>query len=904
MPRTPTAQLLARICGLPADVLNHFTTRLCEALPQRDTIAAELERARAALEDAIFAAVPGADPALRRFLLAVKRDCHNARPLARHAAAPAWEILRLVVGDGADEVIRLEARLEEWDAQFAAAFATERDRQRQALYDTLADREFVRGLALASSDLARALQGTRGAPAEATRRDERAETALLRYVTRAAIKVSPFSTLTTVGLGTLGRDAGPAGLELRGPWRARSVIRLKRFLLDQAVFFLLRHPPFRDRLPLALNDSATEVEPGRFLFLRPGRWELDGEGGTLRYHAEALVRTGIAGPVDDAARDAAARGVTLPELLHAVVAQTGESAETVGARVERLLDLGYLEHVLPWPAQSARLERQILAHLRTLPGNPALDAFVAELDAVVRLQDGHAAAADPAASLAELERRIHALRRAAGALGGADPEAAATGGPTEFHLYEDVFVSARRAGAPAPVLRMSRAAADEAIRNAMSLVRVSALFDRRHEFVLTLGAWARRQWPGARRVGALELFHSAQPLWREYSRFHARWWKEKDPTLRWNPLELPEIDELDDHRARVFAELRGAAVAGVDENRVDPARLEALLDGVPAAWTSADAWGACLLLQPASEDGSLWMLSRVKEGTGRYAARYTAAMEPAARRGWTRNLARRGAFMLHGEPAELLDAGRPQGDTLNVHAAQTPRVLALPGERPGVSPSRQLRLDDVWMCLEGEGAPTLRDSAGVRLLPVHLGMAFEVYMPQLVRFLTAFGPNELGGVFPAQPSFRNGDVVTAPRTVMGNLVLHRRWWSVPLAPLAEAVRGGDAQALARVDRLRRAWGLPAQAFFSEPQSNFFFGTVSKPQYLDFTSPLFLPLLRAALEKGGERLRLYELLPTPALCPRDAEGRPRALEVVLDTAALRRPAAAAARAGTAAMAAGG
>jgi len=904
VPRTPSAPVMARICGLPADLLDTFGTALCDALPERDALSAALDAARAALDDALFAAVPAADPALRRVLLKVKRDCHNARPLAAHAALESWAEVRAAAGPAADEVVSLESRLDAWDAAFSEAFARERERQRGELYGTLRDREFVRGLALASTDLARALQGARAPTSEATRRDERLDTSLLRYVTRAAIKVSPFSTLTPVGLGTLAADAGPAGIELRGPWHARPVIRLKRFLLDQAVFFLLRYPPFRDRLPVVVNAAATEVEPGRFLFLRPGHWELDGEGGTLRYHAEALVRTAVGGPVDDAIRAEAARGTTLPRLVETVAATLGEDAEAVRARVDRLLYLGYLEYHLPWAAQSARLERRVLAHLRTLPAEPALDAYRAELGAVVSLLDGHAQAADPAASLGELERRIAAMRGAAGALAGADPAVAATGGPAEFHLYEDVFVSARRRGRPAPVLRMSRGVVDEALRNVTPLVRVSALFDRRHELLHTLGAWARRQWPGATRVGALELFHAAQPLWREYARFHAQWWKEKDPALRWNPLELPELDELAGHRARVFAALQRCVRADGEENRVDTAEVEALLEGVPACWTDAGAWGACMLLQPASEDGSRWMLSRVKEGTGRYTARYTAAMEPRARREWTAHLAARGAFTLHGERAELLDAGRPQGDTLNVHAAQTPRVLVLPGERPGVAPARRLPLADVWMSLEGEGAPTLRDGAGVRLLPVHLGMAFEVYMPQLVRFLTAFGPNELGGVFPAQRAHRQGDVVVSPRTVMGNLVLHRGAWSVPLAPLAEALRGGDAQALARVDRLRRAWGLPARAFISEPQTNFFFGTVYKPQYVDFTSPLFLPLLRAALERGGERLHVVEPLPTPAQCPRDAHGRLRALEVVVDTAALRRPLASPWRTHAAAVAAGG
>jgi hypothetical protein len=165
-------------------------------------------------------------------------------------------------------------------------------------------------------------------------------------------------------------------------------------------------------------------------------------------------------------------------------------------------------------------------------------------------------------------------------------------------------------------------------------------------------------------------------------------------------------------------------------------------------------------------------------------------------------------------------------------------------------------------------------------------------------------------VFPRQAVRREGEVTVAERTILGTLVLHRRGWVVPTAPLAQAARGADARAFAAVDRLRRAWGIPGQVFFSERLSNFFFGTVHKPQYLDFTSPLFLPLLRDALEGAGESLHLAEMLPDFGMCPRDGAGRRWAVEVMVDSLALRTPlargrsATAGVRAGHPAAVAGG
>jgi hypothetical protein len=148
----------------------------------------------------------------------------------------------------------------------------------------LDNRRFLRGIALASPLLVREAYRLRekadtGRPKER----RRLEMSLLRYLSRAALKLSPYSTLTRVALASVVTDLGQGDVRLVGSeWRERSLLRIKRYLLDQYQEMLFRHAPFRERLLVEFNSSIVEFSPGRFLFLRPGRWELVAARATAR----------------------------------------------------------------------------------------------------------------------------------------------------------------------------------------------------------------------------------------------------------------------------------------------------------------------------------------------------------------------------------------------------------------------------------------------------------------------------------------------------------------------------------------------------------------------------------------------------------------------------------------------
>ncbi|MBV9107992.1 MAG: hypothetical protein JO306_01130, partial [Gemmatimonadetes bacterium] len=150
--RPRAAPLLARIAGLPAEAVERLSTTLCDAAAAADRAETELAAARVELADRLHPLVPGAGPALRRLLLAVKRDAFNGRSIARHAEAPEWAELHALAGHEADRVRALEAEAAARTAAFEAGYARAHDRQRAALAAHLDDPAFARGVALSNRE--------------------------------------------------------------------------------------------------------------------------------------------------------------------------------------------------------------------------------------------------------------------------------------------------------------------------------------------------------------------------------------------------------------------------------------------------------------------------------------------------------------------------------------------------------------------------------------------------------------------------------------------------------------------------------------------------------------------------------------------------------------------------------
>lgn len=881
---TGAVPLLARIAGLEASVVEPLASPTC-ARQAAAILAAEreLEEARAQLVDRLYGEIHGAPAELRRLLLAVKRDSFNRRSILRYCDAPLWPELCRRIGPLAERAVALERQLaNDWDG-LCRNFTREGDRQARYLCRlVLAEKGLLRGIAMAGPAMAEDLRRFGGDPSrEVGRKQRKLAVSLSRYVSRAALKLSPNSTLTRSALGSL-ECASSGGLQLLGGnWRERSLLRLRRIYVDQWRDMLLHHLTFRDSLSVALNDSIQEIEPGCFRWLRPGRWERNEAGTDLRFLQDAFVKSRL-GPSFRCALDLLQAEGPLNSLdLLARLSEGAQTRAAAEAELDRLLDLGFLRSTLPWPENEAHVELRLLHHLRTLP---QLAEIADILEPLVELQQRYAEVTVPERALQEMAALSARLTRRIGELAGLDlnPET----GYRRGRLYEDVLLSREPEAGADDLIRASRAAVERAAASAEPLIGLAFLYSHRHDFLHALAALASRQFPGQRTIGFLDLFSAAQPLWRQYARFITT--ATADPNgwrSSFDPFGLAAMAELDRLRRTVWDGLGACVEAAEHADVLSGMALADLLAPVPDRYTPLV--GLCLFLQPLDGIGERWFLNRMHEGVGRYGSRFTSVMDQSARRRYADHLARRAPFEIDGEPLELLDLLCAQGDTLNVHALQTSWVLDVHGNGLPSSPERTLRLRDLRVELAGpRGLPWLVDTMERRFLPVHLGGASHAFMPTIVKFLSLFGPGEFRSVWPPRHPRQQGEAEILERLTIGNVVFGRRRWSFPLHSILEILAAADPEAYVALQRWRQCHGLPERIFLQERIPHRVLADRFKPQYLDFSSPLSLPVLRAAIETSNGSVSFDEMLPTPDAFPSDHEGRRWAVELLVDSLTLR------------------
>jgi hypothetical protein len=878
--RDSRVPVIIRIAGLPACALEPFGSPRCaKELQAVRGLLAELTDARSALADRIYVAVPGTDAALRRVLLAARRDCFNGRPFNPYRSKPEWTALREKSGALADRVVELEERLTAARGGMEAEHGRQREREREHLLAVLADRSLLRGIALASPVAVENLHRLRAVPpSRYGRKETRLQETFLRYVTRAACKLSPYSTLTRVGLGTL-RDDLPPGTALLhgGEWEGRSLLRVKRYVLDQLWDLLRVYPPFREGLKAVLNETIEPVEGDRYRFLRPGGWDLEPTAGHFRFQPAALVKVSLDGPVVRwLLRELPHRRPTYGELRGFLDREIDPAAAPRGVRttLDRLIQIGFVCLLPPWPAHASHLEADILRCLDTLP-DPGLAPVTEVLRRLTGLEAGFPAAAEPARRAQEMDEAIDDLWVAASPLAGLEPGAQRSRLPTG-NFYEDVFL--HRASSSGELFQMSKQDVEEIRRSLSPVVRLQALYDRRHDFLLTLAAFMAERWPGRREVRILELFGEVQPLWQEYIRFTYAWRAAADALATFNPFGLAVLAGLRRLREEVWQQTARCVEPSSEGLRLRGNALAAAVAAIPEPL--AATVGGCFFFQPVGLGCRHWVVNRIHEGTGRWGSRFTAVMDPEARRAYTDRFTAR-SWDERGD--ELLDITWPQGDTLNVHPAQTRRRLGLPGQRIGLPVSRRVSLTSLRVRRREEGLPPeLVDGAGRRCRPVHLGGAGYDFVPTPLKILALFGAAEMQLLFPSWEESAGEGVRVRERLTLDNLILRRKRWRVETDKLLERLGpAGEAEAFEAINLWRLDRSIPDRVFVRERVHDRRRDDRYKPQYIDFTSPLLVEVFQSTLRHNREVLTFEELMPAPDLALRDARGRSWAVEILLD-----------------------
>lgn len=881
--------VIVRIAGLPGEVLAPLSSPLCASgLISLASLEQELADCRSRLVDTLAAALASFPPSIRRFLLAAKRDAFNGRELGRYRDRPEWPELVGASAGIAERVVELESAVREAERSFAATYETERERERMHLLSLLAERNLVRGVALGNPELVAKARRLPEVPFELWgRRERKIEQTLLRFVSRTAAKLSPYSTLTSVALGAVRDDLGAESLRIvPGPRREVSLVRANRSVLDRCVEILLRHPSVRDRFEVAWNDTAREEEPGRFRFLRNGHWEIDSGEGRFRWVRPSHVSARIGGPLIERLK-ALLTGrpwtyaALVVELAGAEIGGSIPGEDRVRTSLDGLISLGFLQLLPPWPTHEIHLERRLLGFLRSLDA-PELRDIVERLAWLVERELAHGAERSPEVSAAALDEALASLVASVEGLAGEVPKIEEARG-----FYDDVvLLPARGSGNRADLFQISAAQIEEILSNAELVWRFVSVFNHRHDLLHTLSVFWAERWPNRREVGFLDLFDAVHELWKDYLRFDCR--LRYDNFSAFNPLKLPAIEALSALRRELYARAQDLIRETPTGSHLPKRQFAELLDGVPERYRPL--FGCSVFVQPTSAQADTWMLNRLFEGTSRYLSRYIASFPAEVRDRLAAHFATRSIVEVDGEPAELLDIIFTLGNMVNMRVLQTSRAVELPGERAGLPRDRCVKLSELRVQADlSDGRFRLVDSGGRRLIPAHMSSMNFLFMPLLQRFLTIFGPYETRQVFPRPRPATVGGAEVASRLRCGNLVVRRKRWELPAENLRKKLANvKEPEAFRIVDRWRRAIELPDCVFLYEQMHRA--GDVAqsyKPQYLDLSSPSFMSLFLAIIKQQQERLILEEPLPSYSDFPPDGAHGYRAIEIQIDSLALRK-----------------
>jgi hypothetical protein len=839
----------------------------------RSAIEAELQTVRTALVEAIGKTLPAFARRERSLLLAVKRSCFKGREIARYRESPEWPAVLRVDAGSVERILALETRLGDLERALGSLYDRELERQRRHVLELVRDRRFLRGIALGREGL---VEKARTSPPPRTAagdlpRAAKWEASLLRFATRAAAKLSANSTLTTYALGNLG---GSALRFVAAPGREVSLVRVNRPESERLQMLLMLHPAVRERGLVVRNESLEEVAPGRYRFLRGGHWSLD--PGAERFELVPPARVTADLPADLLTAVVGALGKegliygVLLERLEAVVGSIGGGG--IRAQLDRLLDLGAIVLLPPWPHTEPALERRILESLRDWD-EPSLRPTVRALEAMSALEEEFSRSSRP-------ERSVAGMRSAYSTTVRATAEAAGRTAPPEpgAHFFEDVLLEST-AGNGA-LLDLPAATAEEILRNAGRILRFSALFSHRLDVLHTLAAWWWERYAARRSMPFLEVAQGFAPLWRRFLAFDKT--ANESALTTFNPLDSPEIQRLRELREAFLHRYLDLLDRLPDKEHLPAAEFERLLSTLPRRY--APLLDGCVFVQPADGEGRTWVLNSLHEGTGRYLSRVTPVLPPPIRERFVRHLESCSKLELGGEPVDLLEVMHPWHYLMNAHAPQAARLLAIPGLRHDLPRERSVALGELTLRADpAAGRFDLVDASGCRLLPVHLSSMRDAALSSLLRFLLVFGPGETRGVFPMARREESAGRTYDGRLSVGNLVVRRRRWTVWTEGLRSALKGlSDSQAYVEIHRWRAGLGLPREGFYYERTYHGAF----KPQYVDFSSPALCRLFVASLDRRkSSSMTLEEALPSPSAYPRDSSGDRRACELVIDSLAI-------------------
>ncbi len=813
------------------------------------------------------------DRSIRLALIQLKRNVYNGRYFKLEHS---YESLSAITGLEAGSLAAWVDSMQAYDRHLrdaAAAFEREFVLARRSLMRLFCNRQFRRGLTLASSDLSYELN--RYVAASSSSRRHRTERALLRYYTRAAFKLSPFSSFTHTQLGYVSPRPSSAALSCSPMTRFINRVSLNCSLLAELGSQITNYRDFRDYTTLLLNGTLL-IQGTSILYIQRRAnqtWPT-----RLRVPSELFVRTRNTNVL---------RWLVEHFHLHGGSATRGHLALALGqalgdipaaaAYLERLEENGILVPA-PWATDDAFVWIEHLTVFLSRFETPAASILIHYLEELACLLT--ALNRDTVASRTHSLSRIKEIFTGCFSVLGTIPSRDLEG----FVAFEDCVL-------PRVTDLPSSFHVQDTFGDLTAIVEnFGLLLDRNVSLRVTI-----RHILGTHFADAPVPFLHFVALWGHVFADTSAC-DNVDCGYTPNPLGLANLAVLADIR-KAF----GAVFAGNPGHEIDLAFLP-----------DAKKWKDILRelgltvhnevldfsfhLQPldTAQHGLLVVCNKLVNGAGRLALRYCSALPESLFRTSLIDTLQKNLTALwpHGDPCEISGTF---DYNVNQHPPVTDQVIAY---IDGHSKCTHIPLTDLMLNLNADGRAYLSSLSTQReIIPLHLGAMGSSFLPLTYRLLACFGSGEPLLLRPFDPFFwrpvfdNTDEIYSIPRVRFGKVLLRRKGWLIPRSrlPLRQANQT-DFSYFSSVREWQTSLNLPDEIFVYERTALEWITEANdstdrrtwnrrKPQYIDLTIFPLVDLFGRQVSDCRSALYIEEMLPHTKTWRH--LGQRRASEIILD-----------------------
>lgn len=814
----------------------------------------------------------------RRDLINARRKLFNEKQLSPRERASISKCLSSADVTIVEELAQLLDTRNALRQKLRDAFASELDLARSRLRNTIDDGSLRSGILASSESLYQAMSLYRERPHTLSPGERlKTERGILRYVTRASMKATPFSTLCSILPGRFvvdddntahdtPRTTDYRSLRIEGPKEQIKAIRLNKRLYGVLRHSVLRHAELRLHMDIELNPTLKR-EPTEFVFLFVG-------GGR-----EVFQRVERNELIDLVVEMVASERTTLSQLA-ARIAERAEVESTHEEAIEfinKLLAAGLLRFFFGIPEQEAvwhdlfastmerselAIGRQIADDLRRLGG--AADSY------------SHASAEGRPLIAEEAQQAIVNLMRSLNL-----PDTRWIG-PI---FFEDASANAQATIPWTPAL--ARMFGD--LRRYVGLTR--RLSQTRIDQAVMRRFFDERYADTAAPIPLLEFY---EDFHRDFQKEHlVRAAKQAagaaDPDYNVaNPYNLEVVANAFAARGRI------ARLIAAEQNRdADAVEVSISLDelfdcvkDVPDVSDEHVSVGMFLdLVEPGDGSSSPRVVlnkAHYVDGFGRFFSRFLHVLPDAV----TKNLRATNAARSGNIVAEI---GSDGNFNPNLHPPLLPWAIAYPTTETGED--KVLSVTELAVTRRKERSDALslwHVPSGREVAPVDLGFQSRDGRPALFQLLGRFSPaaqfaltlpylspRHASGSEESTPQVRH-----LPRVVLNDtIVVSRQTWVVPSELLPKRAAGvTDDEWFAQVDEWRKHHGLPEEVYLrirqhsrssgvesGQPQAKAAVPPIAsrgernlaKPQYINFGSPILLGVLTHTLKELPSFIAIFE-----------------------------------------------